>query len=406
MFDPSAYPSPWPLEPFKRHSWLPTESIKNFVHKPKLQKYIPQYLLPRKLIVHDPWGLLDGNKCTGDKSTPWNEKDDNIVVYSLDLSYRTKRHKEDLAEHRDERDKERKTTQAFLENPHSSMEKPDGLIYHPEQRSQEDCIGPAKPPVYVVFPRKPVKMIPSEAHLYLSPAQCMGEGHHSFVYRAEFEIPRSLVVEDEICEQCIYDDVKRILEEEDGPNGERRDPRWDEKSGNYVLKSRSWPARKVVLESAEHELEPGYESTKVEYEGPYRAIETRVGWQNLERAPYCEHLREDRIHPLTVKVEVAAKLSKEHDSQLSCEGEKYAAFPKHFFEHRNGYALNTEIHSQPAPCGAIVPQFYGYYRLPYPSYDSEPESDDEECKRFQSPILLLEDCGNQIAPELLTADER
>jgi hypothetical protein len=37
-------------------------------------------------------------------------------------------------------------------------------------------------------------------------------------------------------------------------------------------------------------LEKGEKNSYHLYEGPYRVIQTRVGYQNLERAPYCQNL--------------------------------------------------------------------------------------------------------------------
>ncbi|KDR77271.1 hypothetical protein GALMADRAFT_246580 [Galerina marginata CBS 339.88] len=401
VFDPSAYPQRWPLEPFKSQWWHPKERPNNFIHTPVLQQYIPQHLLPEKLVVHDPWNLLRAQSCY-DRSTPWVDKDDEVRIYKLKPPA-TKglvvRQNKDIAECKLKTNMAKSVSDHFLANPHSNRERPDGMVYPPANAGFE--IGPSKPPVYIVFPPKPNTRPAKTAHLYISPAARLGTGNHSFVYRAEYEVRRSFLVDEEICKECVLNDVKRILEEEDGPHGERRDGRWDELSGRYTIKLRGKPPRSAMFGEEEILLTPGTEEVEMVYDGPYRAIQTTVGYQNLERAAYCEHLREENIHPLTTKVQVAAKLSIQNDDHLPKEAANYQRFPKDFFEHYNGFNVIKPL-SNPTPVGAIVPQFYGYYVL-----DKEDEQN-KECKdeEYSSPILLVEDCGAPIEPEGLSMDDR
>jgi hypothetical protein len=211
------------------------------------------------------------------------------------------------------------------------------------------------------------------------------------------------------------DDVRRILIEEDGPNGEHRDPKWDELVGRYVIKEGGKPPLIMFLDDAEGDirgeteylLEPSTLHITLEYDGPYRLIHSKIGYQCLERGPYCEHIATSPkgIHPLTAKVKVAAKLSLQYDHHLSKEAEAYQAFPRHFFEHWSGFNIIKPI-KEPTPVGPLVPQFYGYY-VPDINPDSDgSRSGSPEIPQYLSPILLLEDCGRQLDPEELTVDDQ
>ncbi|KLO09419.1 hypothetical protein SCHPADRAFT_566026 [Schizopora paradoxa] len=127
-----------------------------------------------------------------------------------------------------------------------------------------------------------------------------------------------------------------------------------------------------------------------------------------QHPPYCEHLDDGIPRPPTAKVSVTAKLAmprfydtgdddiddEDHVQHLANEAWCYMNFPAHFSEHWTGYNLVPPI-KDPVPVGAVVPQFYGYYR---------PEK--EEKGKFMSPILLLEHCGLQANMEDLTLEER
>ena len=404
-FDPIAYPKPWPIQPFTGKY-------------PKLEKYIIHSRLPKILKVHDPWNLLrlsniySREELAEEKKKAWSDKTDIVHSYRLKTSTKhTARRMEDdkLAEEEETR---RKTVyDKFIADPHSRNEPPSGILLDKDQERQP---GPTKPPIFVVLPFQPPIPPAREAHLYLSPAELIGEGNHSLVYGAEFELPRSTFMEDEICHKCIMDDAYRTLMEEDGPNGERRDPKWDEKVGCYTVEKTGKPLQSMLVDgdtampgTTEYLFEPCTLHLVLKYDGPFRLIHSKIGYQCLERGPYCEHIATSNrgIHPLTAKVKVAAKLSVQHDLHLGREAEIYQAFPRHFFEHWSGFNLIKPL-KEPTPVGPLVPQFYGYYVPDISPDQSDSESLRSEMCEYLSPILLLEYCGKQIKPQKLTLDDQ
>src|SRR6202035_889936 len=94
------------------------------------------------------------------------------------------------------------------------------------------------------------------------------------------------------------------------------------------------------------------------YEGPIILIHGEEEQLVLEGSPGCSHSR--RVPP-TAKVMVVAKLSFRYDSHLEVEASNYWSFPSYLFEHYNGYNIVPPL-AAPAPVGAVVPQFYGYYK--------------------------------------------
>ena len=210
-----------------------------------------------------------------------------------------------------------------------------------------------------------------------------------------------------ICIDCVMEDLGAILREEDGENGETRDRKWDELSGKMVSKETSIPRHLMTTEGTTkgvddtYVIREGQKSMEVVYEGPYRVIHSRVKYQNLARAPYCKHFQKAKnsIHPLTTKVQVTAKLSRQHDSHLPREAENYQRFPKHFFEHWSGYNLLPPL-DDPTPVGALVPQFYGYY-VP----KQEVSAGNCTARPYLSPILLIEHCGKPIQ-EVQSIDDK
>ncbi|KIM37318.1 hypothetical protein M413DRAFT_277378 [Hebeloma cylindrosporum] len=292
-----------------------------------------------------------------------------------------------------EKEKLKNRLEAFLKDPHSKTERPNGFEMMIGEPNDDDSVVMA----YVVLPEVPSRMPVEEAHLYLSPAHAIGVGNHSFVYDAEFEVPRSFLVKEELCMDCVQADIEELLEE-------RRQDLENARPGKLITTTTVVPPYLMTCgpgdDKTQYLLEEGSETTTIRYEGPYDVVvQTRVKYQNLERAPYCEHLkaRETSIHPLTTKVSVAAKLSLEHDEHLRFEANNYQRFPKHFFEHWSGYNIIRPFH-QPVPLGAIVPQFYGYYKV-----DEESREDDDE---YMSPILLIEKCGTPITFDELSIDDK
>jgi len=374
-------------EPFSREHISQREPTDT---PPNLQQYLPQRLLPKTLIVHDPCGLLHVDRMRYSFEDRWSHMKDITHTYTLNFStkFTDRKREEDLeAEDEDERAKSR--LKDFLANPHSTTERPPGY----ELAIAEPAADGTVAMVYVVLPEIPRPQPAKEAHLYLTPAKDLGVGNHSRVYDAELEIPRSLLVKEELCMDCVHADVEGQLKERatDLKNARRG-----------KMSTREDVKKPLVLfrnNTTVYEVDRGGRDTKTEYVGPYDVVvQTRVGYQNLERAPYCQHFRgrEDAAHPLTAKVSVAAKLSIQYDDHLQIEAVNYQQFPKHVFEHWSGFNIFPPF-QYPVPLGPIVPQFYGYY---------VPENAATSGRDYLSPILLLEKCGTPISGRNLSVDDK
>lgn len=393
LFDRDVYPKPWKgVLPFSQIGPWTFDAL------PMLEEYIPQSLLPKKLVVHDPWNRLPARHTYDSPTNPWDEKlEDNqkrIYTYKLQLS-RERRDDDELAPKAEE---EKRILDEFLTNPHSSNpRRPPGIEV---LQSEPSGTGAAKPAIYVVLPPVPSRASANEAHLYISGDHAIGEGNHSFVYFAEWEVPRSFLVQEEMCMECVKEDMRSILRDQDGENGENKDRKWDTLSGKTVWKEKEVTPSLLQLDSVEgnYIIDGGVTSGSLAYDGPYRVIHSRVDYQNLERAPYCEHLRKHSrsMHPLTTKVRLAAKLSIRGDGHLEREAVNYQKFPKHFFEHWSGYNILPPLHD-PVPVGPLVPQFYGYY---------VPDEETVSRKDYLSPILLVEHCGEPVKPDSLSVDDK
>lgn len=356
LFEMSNYPYPWPLVPFS------TPAI-------TLQKRIPYHLLPQKLVVHDPWNLLfvdETNIRKRGEDMEWTSKKDIVRTYCLQLSPTGK----EMVE------KEIKS-RAELDAKCKDIDQREGYLIDPECKTS---------PAIMIFPplRPPPPESVPEAHLYLSPAHQVGTGNHSVVYNAEWELPRSLLVDDILCQMCMEEKVAEELGELQTSHS--REKEWEAKE---VSESVSWNnhlhTRTLI---------------------PLKEVFPRVSWQNLERGPHCPHIQEstrDEKVPPTVKVSVAVKLSKRFDAHLGREAKNYQSFPGHLFEHWSGYNIIQPLHD-PVPVGAVLPQFYGYY-VPEKNSDGD-EEDEEEEPPYLSAILLLENCGIPIGPEALDKDDK
>ena len=350
LFEMSNYPYPWPLVPFS----MPAIT---------LQKRILFHLLPQKLVVHDPWNLLlvdERNIGKQDEDMEWTSKKDIIRMYPLQLSPAGM----EMVE------KEMKS-HADLDAKCKDIGQRKGYLLDPKCNTL---------PAIMVFPPlcpPPPESMP-EAHLYLSPAHQVGTGNHSVVYNAEWELPRSLLVDDVLCQRCMEDKVTEELSKLETSNS--REKEWEVKE-----ESQSVPWRKNLK----------HMRTLI----PLKNIFPRVSWQNLERGPHCPHIQEstrDEKVPPTVKVSVAGKLSKPYDAHLGREAINYQSFPAHLFEHWSGYNIIQPLHD-PVPVGAVLPQFYGYY---------VPEKNSDDDSPYLSAILLLENCGLPIDPEALDKDDK
>lgn len=369
-------------------------------------------MLPKRLIVHDPWDLLSvtyrpfNRYREANETHDWTVTEDKTYVYNLSLSPRGKtRIEEELAALKET--KERKHVLERLKQTSAPLNQfpdgHDGMLLCPSTTIP----GPAEPPILAVFPVDPDLKPVEEAHLYITPDKIAGQGNHSLVLHAEWEIPRSLLVADMLCNECLLEDVQQTLIECDGEDGSRKPPKFKEKSGRWKAVEYCKPEvflgmtfDSSVDGSYLHDL--GARRTVFEYEGPVRHIMTNVKWQSADKGPYCSHflkrfhmdkLNDDHVprpHPPTAKVSLIAKLST-GDEHLDNEAENYESFPQHFFEHWSGYNVVDPMH-KPVPVNAVVPQYYGYY-VP-------------EKNKHMSPILLMEDCGRQINVDDLCMDDR
>ena len=385
-------PGPWPLVPFS-------------MEKPKLQKRIPIHLLPQKLVVHDPWGLLAvRNSCETEnppiRADEFEKKwvDNDVVrVYRLQLSEAGKKRVEE----------EKQGIAKAVETPRSLIPK-EGFVIAPDT----DTSGPTYP-TYMVLPpsRPPPPESTPEAHLYLSPVHHAGKGHHSVVYRAELELPRSLLTGEQMCKVCLVKKAYEMITEIEKNPESQQDL---SKSGIYTVEevkttqigASFWTAKERQEERTASKSKTQTTTTPKEiftvkpaesirtntYEGLLHRIYPDVKWQNPERGPLCSHLRRTESVPLTTRVAVVAKLSIQWDDHLVREGRNYQSFPNHLFEHWSGYNLIPPLRD-PVPVGAVVPQFYGYY-VP----EKEPQNPDNHAcngvgREYLSPILLVEDCG-------------
>lgn len=379
---------------------------------PSLESFIPLHLLPKKLIVHDPWHLLrvEGARGLPQEGT-WGSQMDVPYVYNLKLSTQglERLEKEIEAQKAKENAPEIKLDQAVN---HDIQDKMEGFMIRPGPDVPD---GPIEPPIFVITPPTPVLRTVEEAHLYLSVHHQAGVGNHSYVYYAEWELPRSLLAPGILCQKCIDEDIDRILKEQDGPDGSKKEERWKTKSGELKHVRVTDPGivfnecfSKEADGSGTSKNGPGLsirtytmkeatDEVSRTYEGPVRPIKTTVRHQNLENAPYCHHYAQypSSNHPLTAKFKVVAKLSKRYDLHLKNEATNYQAFPEHLSQHWSGFNIVYPVHD-PVPVSAVVPQFYGYY---------VPDISTAVGETYLSPILLMEDCGKPIEPSELNIDD-
>ena len=396
-FHPSHYPPPWPLIPFSCPKTL-------------LQKRIPLHLLPERLYVHDPYDLLSVSESTlhyrqPETTTPWMEKPPKVHQYKLKLISSAR---STVRKTRKEAEEEERKKARVLH------------VYRFMPTEEERARG--EPMYEVPLPTKPPALTRvEEAHLYLSPAGELGAGHHSVVYKAEFELPRDLFLEPQICIPCVFEELQKEI-------------RKLKKSGKWKTLLHAAGCERPLESEAEGLPDENYEipvppDPNEEFDAeqitviqrapcdsqssspppettPYvfRVYCPDIQWQD-PKAP-CEHVAHWNRFPCprTAMFQVAAKLSVQHDAHLEREARNYQSFPDHFFQHWNGYNLIRPLHG-PVPVHALVPQFYGYYIPDIPA--STASSDENESdKPYLSPILLLENCGIQVDPSELSKDDR
>ncbi|KAJ7197145.1 hypothetical protein GGX14DRAFT_316539, partial [Mycena pura] len=365
------YPGPWPIVPF---SHVPPT--------PKLETLIPYSLLPKKLIVHDPWNVLTmPYEYEADIETDWTKMPDITHTYELaPITEAGQRKWED----------QDKVFRKRVENSDYFIVADDPTI-----------LKPFMPLLRVQAPPYPHKTSTPAAHLYLSPTSKAGVGNHSEVYHAEWELPRSLLVPDVFCRACVDEEQTA----ESLPGAEPCHFGWsDEVVVEPGLKLTVSNKRKEEAGNDEnshvqsHIVKPHIVQRQRNYQGPIVDIPTKVKWQTPGHEKNCKHLVSQRLMPLytnppTAVVRVCAKLSLENDPHLAREAQVYQALPAHLSEHWSGYNL-VRPSREPVPVGAVVPQFYGYY---------VPTATEEG--RYLSPVMLLENCGTPLEPSRLSEDQ-
>ncbi|KAF8623831.1 hypothetical protein AX15_006158 [Amanita polypyramis BW_CC] len=383
--------SPWPLIPFSYDA-------------PNLEHYIPRHRLPRKLIVHDPWDVLHRVERSPKMPRDWSSTKDVTYVYNMTLSPFFEKRIEEEVKARKLKEEQQDSRLGDVCAVDSLLERRDGFLLYPSTITS----GQTKPPVFVTYSDAPEPKPIETAHLYLSPDKFIGAGNHSLVIQAEWEVPRSLLVPDVLCQECVLEDVKKTLAQLDSCEVE-----YLEKLGTWEIIDCSVPEVCMDMVNDSFELlcpdstvtfvfSRGSRKKEWKYKGSVKVVKTNVQWQNADRGPYCSHVlkrmhvdgqEQVRPHPPIARVNLVAKLST-GDDHLEHEANIYKEFPQHIFEHWSGYNVMAPLNQYPVPLGAVVPQYYGYY---------EPE---KETMRYMSPILLMENCGKQIQVESLSEDDK
>ncbi|RXW19969.1 hypothetical protein EST38_g5889 [Candolleomyces aberdarensis] len=335
-------------------------------------------------------------------------------------------------------------TSDFLENPTAECRPHErGFLFVPQGTKP----GPCPPAVFFMHGARPPKTTTEEAHLYLTPNQLCGTGNHSVVYNAEWEVPRSLIVEDVICKKCVFEKGIEILVAEDGPNGDTKDPKWLQETGTVVETAHEDPGLTIANKDAiedengecvSYDIEPPSLKVSRKYNGPVRVIDTGVQWQRAADGNTCKHRTGEPGQPLspsepplTARVSIVAKMSLGYDYHLKTEANVYQKFPDHFYQHFTGYNIIAPL-QDPVPVWALVPQFYGYYlpdkTIP-PSFwkkgnrdgkgqnkgaddGEEKDGTSEKADRlkydYRSPLMLIEHCGETVCNILdsMSIDDR
>ncbi|TDL18078.1 hypothetical protein BD410DRAFT_775301 [Rickenella mellea] len=368
LCDPDHFPAPWPLKPFSMPLY-------------RLQRRIPFELLPEKLVVHDPWNLLEvteyepyyesreGVTYPRKKKAKWGQMSDVVVNYKLQLSA-------DAKKEREKREQKRQN----VNGPGSLAIYKRDMSSSPEWQKkfgEEDTIS-------VPLPPRPDPEPAKVAHLYIVPSRRIGRGNHSVVYQAEWEVPRSMLVDPKMCTTCGSETLvgPDDLMDCDGGDQARGSTPWKQSDEDGVnpwnLPETRWITRA--------------DGSVNKFSGMPRLGSANLQWQDKTNVPYCKHM-DNGPTPPSAKVSVAVKLSVPDDNHLAREARIYQSLPPHLFEHWNGFNIVPPL-TDPVPLGAVLPQFYGYY---------VPE---EEKNEHLSPIMLLEHCGIGIDPNELNIDDK
>ncbi|PFH48329.1 hypothetical protein AMATHDRAFT_49610 [Amanita thiersii Skay4041] len=393
---------------------------------PNLQNRLPLRSLPKKLIVHDPRNVLAVHPLRSYKElheVDWTNTKDVTHVYNMTLSADGR----ERIEEQSRRDKEQKVLErekkrkGLIIQDIDQFEGPfDGSVVPPMTGNLH---SPVEPPIFVVHDPPPELKVVEVAHLYIDPGQVKGRGNHSMVLCVELEVPRSLLVPDILCYECVMKDVKKTIIERDGEDGSRKDIKWKMKSGVRREAEGRQPViwRNAMFPVDEHEVEwyiSQPPAPRWSYRRPVRPIRTNVGWQNLERGPYCGHVTKrlhvekgsewsnkpppPAPHPPIARVSLAAKPSKMWDPQLEHEARNYQSFPEYFYEHWSGYNV-VGPQDDPVPVGALVPQFYGFY-TPEGMVDNEVWDRSSYLSLIM--LLLVENCVWQMKKDKMSVDEK
>lgn len=424
-----------------------------------LQSPVPLHLLPQRLIVHDPWGLVHGKIDGFPDSFNWSDVPDITYTYKLCPS---KKGQEIISE-------SRQAAETLAKTPSS----PHVLLTITGKAKDPDHVPP---PILVSVPSPPCPptQTPGPAHLYLTPEKYWSEGYHSLAYDAEWEVPRSILsVPNEsqahvakICHQCVSEAAHKILDE--------KETKRQAILHAYYARKRSRAARappdsdsdedviivgplRTKLESVEQVTPaasidisrcttfvgqpsaPSSSKTKLPDENrrvytvkpaTTKIVETWQGYVTEihvdtvpwflpgEKAPNCPHSRRmgpgHLSHSLpTAPVRVMAKISRTGGPHLSQEASNYESLPRSMSEHWTGFNVVPPLEN-PTPLGAIIPNYFGYYvrvredgsledeKCVPPKYEDDDAMDvDSESKEvpreeYFSPILLMENCGLRI----------
>ncbi|KAI6028001.1 hypothetical protein BKA83DRAFT_32882, partial [Pisolithus microcarpus] len=415
-FHPSHYPPPWPFIPFAN----PYPPV-------LLQERIPAHLLPKTLYVHDPYSLLNVDPCreTKDDKTPWTHMRPRVYLYELSLESSTLKAIEESEKEAEENERKKKRV---LD------------VYRFLPTEEERARG--EPAYEVALPTKPSALTRvEEAHLYLSPAGMLGEGNHSMVYKAEWELPRDLFVEPWMCHTCVHEQLMiqvhllkwsgrwhemmeqagcKVSPDMEKPDGFKYEmpvpPDTDEEFDMERIILLKPPSDSKHAPSSASTSTPTSDSKGL---AVFRVYCPGLRWQTpVDPSSRCSHFRYCAKYavPRTSVFQVAAKLSIQHDAHLAREARNYQAFPDHFFQHWSGYNLIRPIHN-PVPLHALVPQFYGYYvpekgtaEAPTEPADTDEVPAEEANQKgpppYLSPILLLEHCGQPVDLSCLSEDDR
>ena len=413
-FHPSHYPEPWPLTPFE-----------NSMSTILLQERIPLYLLPQTLHVHDPFCLLPAVE-RWFQNASWTSRPDVIRTYDIRFSLFGLEKAKEVRRKAEELEEFKARTLIVLRYNRTKE----------QIKKNEPVIEVPLPP----YPRR-VKTV-EESHLYLSPVAKVGNGHHSIVYKAEWELPRELFTKQRICSLCFKEsadkEVKRLKDTGRwekllkaaawGPNGftgrqptkaERveacdpinlkRDDEIIEREITCMVPPDAAPSQILELLDETDVMgnfmkETGVNAMHLQFTEDEEDKSTKDSYVaviridppfSYESQKTCTHKDQAPV-PRTAKFTVVAKLSIENDLHLAREATNYQSFPERFFHHYNGYSIIGQLHAI-VPTNAVVPQFYGYYT---------PKNDQKGNPGYLSPILLLEHCGEPIDPDELSVEDQ